>query len=88
MFIIKTKEMPATGEPSLLPRRVYVYRDDTIHFIQTWHEDKGEAWNHRYAAIKSLYKSSGIPNFTPHHIIGTAAVPGHDFWVVAVEEGE
>lgn len=86
MFVIKTQEMPA--EPRLgNERRVLVYRDDTLHVIVPWYEDKSEVFNHRNAALASLYKSSGSEAFTPHHILGAAPVPGYGFWVVAVEEG-
>lgn len=87
MFLIKTEEKQADPRRDLV-HRVTVYRDDMLHYIATWDEDRDDAWNHRNGALASLLKSSPVPGFTPHHIIGAAPIPGEDFWVVVVEEGE
>jgi hypothetical protein len=85
MFIIKTKEEPASHG---LPRRVIAYRDGILHSVNTWTIGNSPEWNHCNVALRSLKATSGIHDFTPHHIIGAAPVPGEDFWVVAVQEGE
>lgn len=85
MFVIKTQEKQADRLREL-DHRVLVYRDNTLHAIVPWFEDRDDAFNHRNAALASLTKSApgGV---TPHHILGAAPVPGEDFWCVLVEEG-
>lgn len=83
MFIIQTRERAADDSH---PRRVLTYRDGVLHASSVWDDSRDSAWNHRNAALHSLLVSGG--GVTVHHIIGAAPVPGEDFWVVAVQEGE
>jgi hypothetical protein len=86
MFVIKTQEKQADPRYDM-ERRILVYRDDILHVIMPWREYRDDAWNHRNAARASLNKSAP-GGLSMHHIIGAAPVPGVDWWVVLVEEGE
>lgn len=86
MFIIKTQEKQADPRQDVA-HRVLVYRDDILHVIHPWNEDRDDAFNHRNAALASLNKSAPGGQ-TMHHILGASPIPGHDFWVVVVEEGD
>jgi len=87
MFIIKTKEGFTAGIGAQ-KRQVLVYLDGVLHTTAEWNADRDAAWNHRNGALASLLKVSSRPGFTPHHILGAAPVPGHDFWAVMVREGD
>jgi len=77
MFIVKTREASAAmGLP---------HRGDVLHIVNTWDSELDPETN---AARRSPRLSSGDPDFTPHRIIGAVPVPGEDFWVVVVQEGE
>lgn len=86
MFVIKTQERQADPRQDV-EHRVLVYRDDTLHVIAPWRDGRDDAWNHRNAALASLNKSAP-GGLSMHHILGAAPVPGEDWWVVLVEEGE